>query len=98
MSGEWLRFPKLRLLIEQVALDNGMHMKDSPKWPDGAPQLEELAKGLSKDEVELLAMGERSDAEVLIKAKGLQTLNKFLNEVFDGDLTKDFFLAGRSSI
>ncbi len=104
-SDEWYRFPVLRLLIEQISLDNDMPMKESPTWPTNAFELEELAKRLKlmgvsvkvenpfyKNEVELLAMGERSDAEKLIEAKSLQTLDKFLNQAFDGDLTEDFYL------
>jgi hypothetical protein len=92
--------PRLAKLLQLVALDNGLAMRQDLEWPPEAAALEDLACALRVDgvddpgrycqdygylnEFEVLATGEGTDQEVLVLRKGLQELATFLDAAFDG--------------
>jgi hypothetical protein len=98
--------PRLSRLLEELALDNGMELRPRPRWPPESAKLEDSAARLCddgvdhpsryrekyRDEYELLASGGSDDIEDLVYIKGLQELNEFLNEAFDGKYRYWFFL------
>jgi hypothetical protein len=85
-------YPHLTTILKELFSDNDM--PDKPKkdwvWPKNAAALEEEAKRLTKTEKAIVAAGEHTEVRALVKAKKLQKLDKFLERVFDGDLTKNF--------
>lgn len=101
----WTEYPMLYRLIKEMAADNGMQMHKTPTWPANASSLEKDARRLNvsgldfpedaveeyENELVILAAGEASDIDKLVKRKSLEAVHKFLAEVFDGELTYDFF-------
>jgi hypothetical protein len=60
-------------------------------WPANAPALEKLAATLTEEDQEALVVGsETVDPETFAEQRGLQPLNEFLCDVFDGPLNSGF--------
>lgn len=88
-----LRYPKLYGLLREISLDNGMNFREQIFGNGVYPHdleledLEEQASILSEEEALMMAVGEQSEVEELATRKDLARLNRFLNDVFDGDLS-----------
>jgi hypothetical protein len=85
--------PHLTRLIELIAYDNGIPMKPHShwNWPGESASLEVMAGCLSEAEKDVLATEEHSLQSQLILAMGLQPLDAFLTEVFDGEYRWHFY-------
>lgn len=89
--------PTLTKLIFALASDNDMTATMRPRtdwqWPADSAELEDLARNakLTEADVNALAAGSNEDINGIISAKQLHPVDDFLNMVFDGDYTENFF-------
>lgn len=90
------KYPNLYQLIEYIALDNDMPMKenlDLPIFLTASFEIFEVqAAQLSDDEKKILAMGEQGECDDVVEATGFQYLDDFLAEVFEGILAEGFWV------
>ena len=86
--------PNLTYLILTIASDNGIQ-PIAPfhewNWPRHARLLERQAAKLTRGQLETLACGEERAQKRIVKRYGVQRLNRFLCEVFDGPRSRDFY-------
>lgn len=84
-------------LVKLISLDNNMPMKplEDIVFPEGYGydwnKLNSQASELHVYEAELLCCGEVGEVNNLVVDKGLQDLDRALNQIFDGCLNKYFF-------
>lgn len=86
-------------LITLIGSDNNMEVVPIDRSPSqdeifgfDLKEIEAQAATLSYEEADLLTSGEQSEVKSLVEKKGLQKLDSFLNEAFDGYLTDMFFV------
>lgn len=92
------KYPQLTKCIQILAEDNYGSLTDcfilpqsEWKWPDNAPQLETEAARLDDIELETFVCGEHTEQRAVVERHGVQALDLFIGEVFDGALYYDFF-------
>lgn len=89
------RFPRLFLCLEELALDNEMKFRNdvdlSSIPPESLYELEGQANRLDNDEIAVMAAGEESERESLIKAKSVEALDGFLASAFENELHDKIF-------
>jgi len=89
------KYPNIFECIEHISFDNDMRMRedfDVPLWMTAGLEIFETQAGqLSHDEKEILAMGEDSERETVVKATGFEYFDDFLSDVFEGMLSDIFW-------
>jgi len=85
-------------LITLIGLDNNMGVLPIEKIPSqdevsgyDLVKLEAQAAQLSDEDSDLLATGEMAEVNALVGTLGLEELDRFLNDAFDGHLTDLYF-------
>lgn len=94
-------YPNLTATLKVMFIDNcGPQYDDCVKpeadwkWPKNVDLLEAQAAKLTPSEKGIMACGEHTEIEDLVKSKRLGKLHNFLNHVFDGNLSKNFYHDG----
>ena len=86
-----MMYPNLLKMVQLIGQDAGLTVRRNPVWPPESPAMELEAARLSDFEKDVVASDEVGNQEEIVAKHGIEKLHLWLNEVFDGYLTDNFY-------